>query len=148
MRLQLECRKINAGLRDGGLSKKEDIWGEKIFPQFPSEKGQKGRNRAEIKGVPRTGGSFRGGVRVSADVRGERVWGQIQVGGGGGFSLEMREEGKGVDSKGTGKSMRTHLSQLPFSKLPFSFSLQKVRRRPISADIQQGRADTSWAPMC
>ena len=53
--------------------------------------------------------------------------------------MEQREKGKGVgrvgrvgrvgaggDCKGTDKSMRTHLSKLPFSKLPFSFSTYMV----------------------
>ena len=44
----------NGGLRDGGLSKSEDIWGKRPFPPFsefsrcsshPPEKGKKGRKR-------------------------------------------------------------------------------------------------------
>ena len=47
---------------------------------------------------------------------------------GGGLLWKTRQKGKGVGrvggvgtGKGTGKSMRTRLSRLPFSKLPFSF---------------------------
>ena len=58
------------------------------------------------------------------------VWGRIQVGVGGGFSVECEGKGKGVGrlgggvgtGKGTSKSMRTHLLKLPFSKLTFTFS--------------------------
>ena len=39
------------------------------------------------------------------------VWGQVQVGDGGGLSA-------GNKGKGTGKSMQTFLPKLPFSKLP------------------------------
>ena len=42
-------------------------------------------------------------------------------GGGGGVVGRGWEGGVGT-GKGTGKSMRTHLSKLPFSNLPFSFS--------------------------
>ena len=44
-----------------------------------------------------------------------------------GFLCKRREKGKGVGmtGKGTGKPMRTHLSKLPFSKLPISFSPRK-----------------------
>ena len=56
---------------------------------------------------------------------------RVQVGGGAGL---MKEKGRGVGrvwggvgtGKGTGKSMCTRLSKLPFSKLPFSFSLISV----------------------
>ena len=49
---------------------------------------------------------------------------------GSSFLWKMTEKGKGVGragggvgtDKGTGKSMRTRLSKLPFSKLPLSFS--------------------------
>ena len=66
----------------------------------------------------------------------EGVWGWVQVGGGGWLSWWiMRAKGKvgggwgrgvGAD-KGTGKSMRTRLSKLPFSKLPLSLSSISVR---------------------
>ena len=51
------------------------------------------------------------------------------MGAGGWFFLwKMRERGRGRrvggvgTGKGTGKSTRTHLSKLPFGKLPFSLS--------------------------
>ena len=60
-------------------------------------------------------------------VPGGGVWGRVKVGGGGwvccGKIREKRKRvgrvGSGVGTrKGTGKSMRTRLSKLPFSKLP------------------------------
>ena len=70
------------------------------------------------------------------------VWGRVQVGGRGWLSLENDGKGKGVGrvgagvgtGKGTGKSMRTCLSKLPFSKLPFSFSLKNSFCTPASPD--------------
>ena len=67
------------------------------------------------------------GARVFFGVCGGGVWGQVQVAGGEVTCLwEMREKGGrggGVGTgKGTGKSMRTR-NKLPFSKLPFGFSL-------------------------
>ena len=56
--------------------------------------------------------SFRKGVRVPVGVLGGGVWGRVQMRGGVVF----------LRGKGTGKSMRTHLSKLSFSKLPFSLS--------------------------
>ena len=56
---------------------------------------------------------------------------RLQVGGGGGFSVEddgktgkgVRRVGGGVGTgKGTGKSMHMRLSKLTFSKPPLSFS--------------------------
>ena len=47
-----------------------------------------------------------------------------------GFPLEHKGKGElgGVGTgEGTGKSMRTRLSKLPFSDLPFSFSPMGVR---------------------
>ena len=76
--------------------------------------------RAETKGQFLPGGSFCKGARVPI--------GRFQVGGRGWFSKGQRGQGlvrvgDGVGTgKETGKSMRTHLSKLPFSKLPFSFS--------------------------
>ena len=62
-------------------------------------------------------------------VPGGGVWGRVEVGGGGWFSdgQEGKGEGGGVwTGKGTGKSMRTSLSKLAFSKLPFSFPPKTV----------------------
>ena len=58
-----------------------------------------------------------------------RVWGRVQVGGGGWVILwKLREKGNGGEEcggvgtgMGTGKSFRMHLSKLPFGKLPSSF---------------------------
>ena len=69
---------------------------------------------------------------------GQGFGGRVQVGGGGSFPVKMRKKGKGVErvgggggtGKGTGKRMRTRLSKLPFSKLPFSFSPKKARVTP------------------
>ena len=54
------------------------------------------------------------------------------------FLWKMEEKGKGVGrvgvgsgmgtDKGTGKSMRTHLSKPPFSVLPFSFSPKLAKK--------------------
>ena len=76
-------------------------------------------------------------VRVPIGFLG-RVWVRVE-GGVGGLDFPMENEGGwgGVGwgtGKGTGKSMRTHLSKLPFSKLPFSFS-------PTSGRVWQDRCD-------
>ena len=52
---------------------------------------------------------------------GDGVWGWVQVGGGGWFPCKNKGMGRlgGGTGKGTGTSMLTRLSKLPFSKLPF-----------------------------
>ena len=63
------------------------------------------------------------------------------MGGGGGFPVKnMRVKGKGVrrvgggvgTCKGTGKSMRTRLSKLPFSKLPCSLSQKSAQPKLVT----------------
>ena len=68
-------------------------------------------------------------MRVPIGFLGGGIWGRVQVGGGGWVCCGKGGKGKG-DGEGEGvgvgtclgKSNRTHLSKLPFRKLPFNFS--------------------------
>ena len=66
------------------------------------------------------------------------VWGRVQGVAGGGFPVENEGKGEGSGErgggvgtgKGTGTSMRTSLSKLHFSKLPFSFFSKNTQKNP------------------
>ena len=63
---------------------------------------------------------------------------------GGGLLWKMREMGKGVGrvggglraGEGTGKSMRTLFSKLPFSNLPFGFSPTTLFELPTDVTVK------------
>ena len=78
-------------------------------------------------GVVFTGGSSRKGVRVPSGVPGKGVWVRVQAGGGEWvFLWKTRGRGRGWGGQGVewGQTIRTHLSKLPFSKLPLVVSLK------------------------
>ena len=93
------------------------------------------KNKERKDRVP-TRASFRKGVQVPIGVPAGKVWGRVQVRGGGWLSCGKKGGGEkrkgmgrvggwGRTGKGTGKSIRTRLSKLPFSKLPSRFLPQK-----------------------
>ena len=85
-------------------------------------------------------------MRVPIGVPGGGVWGRVQVGGGGWFSVENKGKGEGGgegggwggDRQRNGQVDAQALSKLPFSKLPFSFF-------PILADPNMQNHNVSTA---